>query len=266
MKIRSLLAKPLYQASLKRCDHQAALRYIGMGAAFSEQDLRVLDLLRNDSSNLSRLQVPVQSSSKIVNWTLLHCAAYFGHAEAAESLLLRLADLEAKTSFGLTPLHQASRNGQVDVIEILLQRQANIEANANMSRTALNYASHQGHLQVVELLLHRGAKVDCRNCKGETPLHSAAMSGHDDVVQVLLEYSADSSALSSEGMTPLHCAAQFGNAQAAESLVGSPGGKKLSRMITKRGSALDLAERGGHDEVAEILRMASNGIDEDASA
>ncbi|CAE7598735.1 dnaaf1, partial [Symbiodinium sp. KB8] len=180
--IRSLLAAPLFQTSLQEEDAASALRYIGLGAPFGEAELQRLS--EEWKVDVCQEQVQVQSGTRMVPWHLLHCAAYFGHADSVASLVRRKAKLEVKTTFGLTPLHQAARNGHAHVCEMLLDLKANINAVTRDSRSATQNAAHQGHREVVELLAARRADINHKDQNGITALHSSSVAGYDDIVKV----------------------------------------------------------------------------------
>jgi len=258
MTMRSLLAAPLFRVSLREKDCKAAFGYIGLGAAFTRHDLELLEATFRGS--LCTVEVPVKSfGGKPVKWKLLHCAGYFGHAEAIGALLDRRADIEVRTSFGYTPLHQAARNGHPDIVELLLGHAASIHATTAESRTALHSAAHQGHSAVAAVLLRHGGAVDAVDSQGRMPLHSASECGHIEVVELLLEHRAEASAQSAEGMAPLHYAARDNHVQVVSHLISRADSRSLVRMKTRRGiSALDLAEAVGYDDVADMLRNHVN--------
>jgi len=258
MVMRSQIAAPLFRASLVDGDYTAALHYIGLGAAFGASDLEALDSMHTGELNLSSTEVKVNSYGQLVDWPLLHCAAYFGHAGAIDWLLQHHADIEAKTSFGLAALHQAARNGNAEITELLLFRGARIDAETCEGRMALHLASHQGHANAVEVLLCYGAEgIDVR-VKGRSPVHDAAACGHHEVLQLLLDQRADPTVPSGEGFTALHMAARDNHIEVASSILQAAGkSRKLLRMKSRCGTtALDLAEKEGNLEVADIIRDA----------
>eukprot|EP00931_Biecheleriopsis_adriatica_P077862 TRINITY_DN51346_c0_g1_i1.p1 TRINITY_DN51346_c0_g1~~TRINITY_DN51346_c0_g1_i1.p1 ORF type:complete len:647 (+),score=125.34 TRINITY_DN51346_c0_g1_i1:291-1943(+) len=258
MTVRSLLAAPLLRATLNEGDYAGALRYLGLGASFGEVELQLFD--QHLEGDVCKAEVPVQSGIQIVQWKLLHCAAYFGHTEAITGLLVRGAAIEAKTSFGLTALHQAARNGHHHICAMLLEQRAKVDAVTKDGRSALQNAAHQGHSDVCRVLLEHEADVNASSpvSGGTSPLHSAAETGQAEVVEVLIAFRADARRRSRTDMTPLHAAASAGFAEVVKSMIqGSPQGHTLASLPSRRGSALDLAEKEGHEEVAEVLRQCS---------
>uniref|UniRef100_A0A7S4QAK6 Uncharacterized protein n=1 Tax=Alexandrium monilatum TaxID=311494 RepID=A0A7S4QAK6_9DINO len=261
-KIRGLLATPLLHASLSVNDSDAMLRAIGLGATFTKSSFDDLVRLRSD---ICSLEVPVKRGKSTVNWKLLHCAAFFGHSEAARCLLAARAEPSVVTRFGYTPLHLAASNGQAGLAGILLEAQADMEAEDATGRTPLHAAAVSGHSETAELLLRAGASESHADRLGETPLHAAAMGGHLDTVELLLSSRANPQVRSSRGgsgncgKTPLHYAAEDNFADVVKKILchSEYAGVKetLLSAATKKGkTALDLAEQAGHVEVVELLQ------------
>lgn len=75
-----------------------------------------------------------------------------------------------------TALHMAARRGNVEAAEALLERGANIEARDSLGETPLRRSVNCGQTGVAALLLARGADPHSVGSKGLTP-RSAARSG-----------------------------------------------------------------------------------------
>jgi len=259
MKMRSLLALPLFQASMRGGDFQKALCYLGLGAAFGPKDL---DTLQAAGIDVAHIEVPVQSfGQESVCWTLLHCACFFGHPEAAKSLLDRRSDIERHTTYGLAALHHATRNGHVEISSYLLEQRAQLVSKLGVN--AMSAAAHQGYHEVVELLLTARANPNdaSRGIRGagstrapDRPLTVAASQGHHEVVEVLLRHGADIyKTACQDGQNALHVACQDNHTDVVQVLLKAE--PQVLRRKTKRGhSAIDLAEAHGHLELADDLR------------
>ncbi|ROT81849.1 Serine/threonine-protein phosphatase 6 regulatory ankyrin repeat subunit A [Penaeus vannamei] len=63
--------------------------------------------------------------------TPLHCAAQEGHEAAAEELIVKGADVNAKDEDGYTPLHSAAGNGHKAIVEMLIGKGAEPNAKAD---------------------------------------------------------------------------------------------------------------------------------------
>jgi ankyrin repeat protein len=194
------------------------------------------------------------TSETVVKWKLLHCAAYFGHTEAAAGLLDRRAHIETATSFGYTALHHASRNDQLDVVQVLLARRARIQAKTKREEsTPLHHAAIQGHAGITEALLRSKAQTHAVDSGHATSLHSASRAGHVECATLLLDYRADGRAKDKYGQTALHLAANT-NQVAVARLILDRFPETLLMRCSKSRSAFDVARFKEHDEVAAMLR------------
>jgi ankyrin repeat protein len=89
--------------------------------------------------------------------------------------------------------------------------------------------------------------------RGETELHRAARTGDLTALQSQLKLGVNPNVRDAEGRTPLMDAAEQGQLNAAQALIKS--GADLNAR-TRVGSALEIAERTGHSDVAAALRDA----------
>ena len=104
-------------------------------------------------------------------WT----AAAQGNIEAIKQHLAAGTDLDAKEpTGGSTPLMIAALVGQTDAAELLIEKGANINARSNDGGTALHAAAIFCRTETVKLLLSRGADVNAKNSREETPLDEVA--------------------------------------------------------------------------------------------
>lgn len=120
-------------------------------------------------------------------WTPLHLAAFFGHAELAEALLDRGAQIDARSTNAMknTPLHAAAAGGKLAVIELLVKRGADVNARQEGGWTAMHSAAQAGRRDVVELLLANGADVQARASNNQSALDLALSGGHQEVAALL---------------------------------------------------------------------------------
>ena len=83
----------------------------------------------------------------------LHTAAAWGEKEICELLLARGANLNAVTTFGMTPLMYAANSEYTDIMKILLQNGADQNIKDNLGQTVLERAVTFKKNKAVEVLL-----------------------------------------------------------------------------------------------------------------
>lgn len=122
-----------------------------------------------------------------------------GDVAAAQALLLKGADVNAKGRLGNTVLMTAAYKGCPDVAKGLVARGADVNAKNDFGGSALDCASHSGNLEIVQLLLANGADVNAKSDDGQTALMAAAFKGHPEIVKALLANGADVNSKNKEG-------------------------------------------------------------------
>ena len=120
-------------------------------------------------------------------WTPLHLAAFFGHADLANALLDRGANIEARSTNGMknTPLHAAAAGGHTALVKLLLDRGADANARQQGGFAALHSAAQAGNSKMAELLIAHGSDVDARAENNQAALDLALMKGHPEVSGLL---------------------------------------------------------------------------------
>jgi ankyrin repeat protein len=127
---------------------------------------------------------------------------------------------------------------------------------------ALVWAAKSGRTQVLDTLLAHGARIDADPYRG-TALTWAADNGRVETVHRLVGLGADPNQRATfggpdhgEGVTALHLAAQAGRAEAVDALLAL-GADPTIRDSLHGGDAAGWASFGGHDALAERLRLAT---------
>ncbi len=148
-------------------------------------------------------------------------ATAVGRSERVAELLKHQPELARSCSAdGFTALHFACFFGQEASGLVLLEQGADPQAVARnpMKVMPLHSAASARNVALARALLERGAPVDARQAMGWTPLHAAAQNGDRAMAELLLQHSADPHATNDEGV-----------------------------------SAVDLAKKGGHNDVAAMF-------------
>lgn len=128
-----------------------------------------------------------------------------GRVSAVKKFLDDGVDVNIRNDAGNTPLISASfpSHARKDVIDLLLDRGADINAKSSFGLTALHEAASQGNKEVVSRLIERGADVNAKDSIESTPLHCAIGEGNSfsysailepgrqDVVELLLRHGAE---------------------------------------------------------------------------
>ena len=99
-------------------------------------------------------------------------AATRGDVASAQALLAKGADVDAKTSDGVTALMAAALHGRLDMVQALLDKGAAVNARDYDGWTALLRASSKGQIDVAQALLDKGAQVNARTNDGVNALLS----------------------------------------------------------------------------------------------
>ncbi|KAL3086738.1 hypothetical protein niasHT_039404 [Heterodera trifolii] len=132
-------------------------------------------------------------------WTPLMYAAYLGHRELCQLLVLRGADVEAANERNQTGIMLAASCGAIDVVRILLDFSADCNRQDQYGRSSLHYAVKYYHAPVVQLLLENGADPNLPDFNDSTPLLAACENGDEKILAFLLEKKGDPSRCNKQG-------------------------------------------------------------------
>ena len=116
----------------------------------------------------------VRTADPIRRQTALMWAAAEGHRSALVLLAAAGADLEARSSTGMTPLMFATRSGDIPVTRALLDLGADLAATAPDGTTMLMLSILNAHWEHADFLLERGADPNRSDPLHGSPLHAVA--------------------------------------------------------------------------------------------
>ena len=135
------------------------------------------------------------------NWTPLHYASLYGHAEVVELLLNHPGinpnseSIHQQTAFALACVH-----GRVGAIRVMLRWCPNLDVNkpSNMNATPLWFAARNGELACVQEILASRKTIDLHrrslppaNFSNVTAKEAALQLDHKNVVELLDAFEAD---------------------------------------------------------------------------
>ena len=199
----------------------------------------------------------------------LYWAAKQGWSGAVEQLLALGVDPNTTTTnddWGTecTPLYEAAEGGHAAIVQQLLAAGADRNYGC-IDEGAIYVSPLQGgvsHPAVVEQLIRAGADVNFRvPGTGITALVRAARGGHLASVKALLAANADVNIRQYSGATALTEAAEKGHCEIVARLVAAKADVRSRARVRfsdsdRRLTALEFAERGGHQACVETLRAA----------
>lgn len=145
----------------------------------------------------------------------------------------------------------ATIRGDGAAAELLLDRGANVNARDNAGVTALMLAARNGHTALLRRLLDRGATVEARTRDGWTALTYAAWTGHPDVARRLLTAGADPALTDRSGWSPL----MYASWRAAESNSADP--SAVVDSLDRRDLASVEVARRRYTELVNLLTGAT---------
>lgn len=125
----------------------------------------------------------VNLANKLGETALMH-AAWKGRIEAVRWLLARGARLE-RDAMQWTPLHYAVFAGHAEVAELLLDRGADINARSPNGSSVLMMAVYEGREDMARRLLARGADTSVKNENGDGALEWAMKFDHTRIARLV---------------------------------------------------------------------------------
>lgn len=180
-------------------------------------------------------------------------------ATAAETLRSG-SDVNRRGPDGQTPLMVAAGLGQAQMVELLLTAGADVlMLEPRMGSTALHKAAQSGAPDVIALLLEHGAFIDQQSpTLGNTALMDAVLHKQMDAVRVLLTLGAKTAIRNHWSQTALDLA-QDGGLDAIARLIRNRDSENDEHI---RQSALLFAARAGDSETVKRLIVEGASVDQ----
>lgn len=150
----------------------------------------------------------------------------------------------------------AAADGDVATVNQMLDNGMHPDTQGPKGWTALRMAAVRNKYEVGYLLLNRGASVDAVNYTGKTALMMACVYDHYEMVTLLLFYGADPNLTNCGGRTALMIAANYGYARVVGALLDKCPLIDISKTDHSGKSALDMAVKYGHTNIAKMLEAA----------
>lgn len=182
--------------------------------------------------------------------TALMYAAQGGDAMMTELLLLNGADPSLVPDNGLQALHGAVLNNHLEIARRLVGAGADVNAPGPGMATPLMFAVLEDYY-ISDLLLQMGAAPDQPDAQGTTTLMVAALAGKFNILDRMIMDGANVNASDHDGFSPLMCAVQGGDTLSVKKLIEA--GAKVGHKNMAGVSSLDLAIVNGRTDVVAIL-------------
>ncbi|CAM9383430.1 unnamed protein product [Pylaiella littoralis] len=191
----------------------------------------------------------------------LYHAVIADNEEMVSLLCLEGAAVDALDDLGWTALHWAVKLGRAAAALALLTAGADGTLRCRQhGMSALDWAVSMGRVDIARVVIEHGADVNAARADGRRPLYHAVYADNKEMVSLLCLEGAAVDALDDLGWTALHWAVRQGHAAATRALFAA--GADVSRRCSGSGmSALDLAARGGHVDIARVVIEHGAAVD-----
>ncbi|HQO29420.1 MAG TPA: ankyrin repeat domain-containing protein [Accumulibacter sp.] len=118
-----------------------------------------LAAFRGKLAFVQRLVDAAGADINLYGWPPLIYAAFNGHADVADFLIKRGADVNATTANGSSALLFAARFGHLEVVKVLLRAQADPNVINERGATAIDWALKTDNTDIADLLRQAGGRA-----------------------------------------------------------------------------------------------------------
>ena len=187
--------------------------------------------------------------------TALHVAAQVCDVKSAEILLEHNADVNALSSYNLTPLHCIPHSEGARLLILLHEKGANINAFDKDKNRIVHKAASRGDSAslLFKVASDLGADLKVPGAQGNTPAHHAADSGSKIILGLLNQKKIDIQTVrNAAGYTPLMLAARGGKLEAMRFLLER--GASYNVADSDGRSLIELSIHWGNPEVMSLLQ------------
>lgn len=185
---------------------------------------------------------------------LIHWAALKGNVQLVDLLTNNLSvPIDPVDDTLATPLILSILGNHAEIAESLIKRGANINHQNAQGHSPLQYACSKENLIIIKLLIERGARLNIRDKINDTPLHRLAQKGNVEILKYLLTTDIDINAQNGYGNTALHIACEDDNGAFAMLLIDAKSAIDLENRDEK--TALDLSKPALRRQIKEKLNI-----------
>ena len=201
---------------------------------------------------------PVDKVTDMEGHTPLICAMSISFEKSIDVIKLLItsgANINKRTSSGVSPIHLAAKENSIEIIKILIDKGAEINlASLSDNYLPLDYASDE---KVKSFIIENGGKSGA-----ELSINTAASLGNAEAVKNHLSAGADLNAQDDDGLNPLFNAAYMEHGEIVELLISK--GADVNAKTKRGDTALDWAT--DTPKIADLLRKHGGKTSEELKA
>jgi len=184
----------------------------------------VLHILRTNDIDVNKTMTEYWAG-----WTPINVAAASNSVEVIEILLKYGADVNGKTTDGMTSLNTACYAGHENAVKFLIENGASVNLGTEIDASYVEYplenAIRSQNLNIIRELISHGAVINPVN--SSPALNLAFMWGNVQIVDFFIENGAELNRIDKKGFTSLFFAANYGYSGIIDKII-----KKLIKNIS----------------------------------